>query len=125
MTDFQQQREVKKIIYSKITIFVLFIVVIFLAHSTYGIYQKENLSATSYSEVKKEYDSLQERQSMLNSEIMRLKTENGIEEEIRSKFSVAKPGETVVVVVDENGSASTSDNKSPESLWSKFIGLFQ
>ena len=125
MFDFQQKRKIKKVIYSRITIFILLIVVILLARSTYQIFKKERLSSASYSEVKKEYDSLKGRQTMLDSEIARLKTENGVEEEIRSKFSVAKPGETVVVIVDSSSSSSTDNNELTASVWSRFISWFK
>ncbi len=125
MFDFQQRKQIKKVIYSRITIFVLFVIVILLGRSTYEIYKKERLSSANYNEVKNEYDSLKSRQSMLDSEIARLKTENGIEEEIRSKFSVAKPGETVVVVVDSSSSSSTDNSQSTASVWSRFINWFK
>ncbi len=125
MLDFQQKRQIKKVIYSRVTIFILFIAVIFLARSTYSIYQKAQLSSANYNETKKEYDSLKERQTMLNSEIASLKTDTGVEEEIRSKFSVAKPGETVVVVVDNTASSTTNDNGQNLSLWQRFLSIFR
>jgi len=124
MFDFQQKRKFKKVIYSRVTILILFILVLLLANSTYKIYQKERLSLADYNQTKKEYDSLNGRQTMLDSEIARLKTENGIEEEIRSKFSVAKPGETVVVVVDSSSSSSTDENISNNSWWQNFLNWF-
>ena len=123
MTDFQQKRQLKKIIYSKLTLVVLFIAVIFLVRSNYDIYQKYKLSLSTYNEVKGDYDSLKSRKDMLESEIDRLKTDNGIEEEIRSKFSVAKPGETVVVVV--NNGTSTNTDVSNSGFWSNLWGLFK
>ena len=56
---------------------------------------------------------------MLESEIGRLKTDYGTEEEIRSKFNVAKPGETVVMVI--NNSSSSNTNNSKESFWSRLL----
>ncbi len=125
MLDFQQKRQIKKVIYSRVTIFILFVVVIFLARSTYSIYKKEQLSSANYNETKKEYDSLKERQTMLSSEISSLKTDTGIEEEIRSKFNVAKPGETVVVVVDNTASSTTNSNGQNLSLWQRLLNLFK
>jgi len=125
MFDFQQKRKIKKIAYSRLTIFILFVLVILLGRSTYQIYKKERLSSANYNEVKKEFEDLKNRQTMLDSEITRLKTDVGMEEEIRSKFSVAKPGETVVVVVDSSSSTSTDNNPPNKSFWSKLIGWFQ
>src|ERR1035437_2807730 len=99
MIVFQQKRQFKKMLYSKLSFVVLLVLVFLIGKATYDIYQKEKLSSDNYLGVKKNYDSLNVRKNMLGSEINRLQTDTGIEEEIRSKFDVAKPSETVVVVV--------------------------
>jgi len=123
MIDFQQKRQFKKIMYSKVSFVIVFILVIFLAKANYNIYQKSKLSSDNYAGVKRDYDGLKARKEMLESEINRLKTDNGIEEEIRSKFNVAKPGETVVVVI--NNSTSTDTNNQNKGFWSNFLGIFK
>lgn len=45
-------------------------------------------------------ESLKGREAELVFEIDRLETARGVEEEIRKKYSVVKPGEEMVVVVD-------------------------
>jgi cell division protein FtsB len=125
MIDFQQKRQVKKVIYSKVFLVILFISVIFLGRATYNIYNKSKLSSKSYNETKKDYESLKARKDMLDSEINRLKTDSGMEEEIRSKFNVAKPGETVVVVIDGSSSTSTNANNSKGGFWSSFWSIFK
>lgn len=117
MIDFQQKRKINKIIYSKVSFVILLIVVVLLGKSTWDIYQKSRLSSNNYNETKKEYDSLKARKEMLDSEINRLNTDSGIEEEIRSKFNVAKPGETVVVVINSTSSTSTNKNNLVKNIW--------
>ncbi len=124
MIDFQQKKKINKFLYSKVTLVIFFIIIIFLAKATYNIYQKYKLNAENYDTVKKQYDSLNERKDMLNSEIERLKTDTGVEEEIRSRFNVAKPGETVVVVINgsSSGSSTSSQNKG---FWASFWSIFK
>ena len=124
MVDFQQKKKIRKVIYSRITIVVLFIAIVFLAKSVYDIFLKERMSAEDVSIVKKDYNSLETRQNMLKTEIDKLNTKEGVEEEIRGKFSVAKPGETVVVIVDSTSSTSSDSTNGQKSFWQKFIGLF-
>ena len=62
---------------------------------------------------------------MLESEINRLKTDNGIEEEIRSKFNVAKPGETVVTVINSATDTLTDNDTSNKSFWVSFFEIFK
>lgn len=123
MIDFQQKKQFKKIIYSKVFFVVFLILIIFLGRSTYDIYKRQNLSATNYSGVKKNYDGVKERKDMLEFEIERLKTDVGVEEEIRSKFNVAKPGETVVTIIAGKGTSTDASNEK-SSFWSSFWGMF-
>jgi cell division protein FtsB len=124
MFDFQQKRKIRKVIYSKMFFVVLLILIAILAKATYEIYKKESLSSESLNETQKELGDLKSRQSMLNSEISKLNTDSGIEEEIRSKFDVAKPGETVVVVVGANTSSSENDTSSNAGFWQTILNLF-
>lgn len=125
MTDFQQKKQFKKILYSKFSLAILLILVIFLGKSTYDIYQKYRLSSEDYIGVKRDYDSLKSRKEMLDSEINRLKTDTGIEEEIRSKFNVAKPGETVVTIINGSSSVTLDASSSNKGFWSSFWGIFK
>lgn len=125
MVDFQQKRHIKNILYSKISFVILLILVIFLGRSTYDIYKKSKLSHENYIVVKKDYDSLNTRKEMLQSGIDRLKTDSGIEEEIRGKFDVAKPGETVVTIIDGSSSTSTDSNNQDRGFWSSFLSFFR
>ena len=125
MLEFQQKRKFRKVLYSRISIFVLFVAVLFLARATYNIYTKEQMSADDYATVLKNYNDLNARQAMLTSQISKLGTESGQEEEIRSKFSVAKPGETVVMVIGGASSSASSGATTGTSLWQKFLNLFK
>ena len=125
MVDFQQKKKIRKIIYSRITIVVLFVVIIFLAKAVYDIFVKERMSSESVSMIEKDYNSLKERQNMLKSEISKLNTKDGIEEEIREKYSVAKQGETVVVIVDSTSSTSSGKIDNQKGFWQGIVNFFQ
>ncbi|MFH1626879.1 MAG: septum formation initiator family protein [bacterium] len=123
MKNFQQKKQFHKIIYSKLSIIILLILIIFLIKPTYNIYKKSKLSSDNYNEIKKNYENLENRKNMLESGINKLKTDNGIEEEIRSKFNVAKSGETVIKIINSSSSVSTSTNKQ-KNFWEKLINRF-
>ena len=125
MLDFQQKKQIRKVIYSRLSIFALFIIVIFLARSTYDIYKRKGVSAEGYASVKKSYDNLKGREAMLDSEIARLKTDQGVEEEIRGKFNVAKPGETIVTIIDSSSSTSTDKNGNKKGFWATLASWFK
>ena len=125
MLDFQQKRKVRKILYSRFTIFLLLVGVFFLARATYHIYTTEQMSAADYASVLKNYNDLAARQAALSSEVGKLNTEAGEENEIRSKFSVAKPGETEVTVIAGTSGPSASEPATDTSLWQRFLNLFK
>lgn len=122
--DFQRKRQIKNIVYSKLFLIVLLVLIFFLGRSTFDIYQKSKLSYNNYIKVKRDYDSIEARKAMLESEINRLATDSGIEEEIRSKFNVAKPGETVVIIIDKNSTSTDVDNIKKD-FWSSLWEIFK
>jgi len=124
MMDFQQKRKVRKVLYSRVTLFLLLVAVVFLARATYHIYSTEQMSAEDYAAVLKNYTDLKARQAVLGSQITKLSTQAGQDEEIRSKFSVAKPDESVVVVIDGTDTPTAGPSQNT-SLWQKFLGLFR
>lgn len=129
MREFQTLRKKRKWLYSKWTILALFVVFILGLDSVWNIYQKEKLSKANLDQASLELNTLKERQAALEHSIGRLATPQGLDEEIRNKFSVAKDGEEVAIIVDRARTAATSSptasTTSPEkSLWQKFLDLF-
>lgn len=110
--------------YHRITLFVLGFLVVSSLYSTFGVWQKKKESEEFRKVAEKKLSELQNRHDNLEKDIERLETPEGVEEEIRSKFSVAKKGENVVVIVNDiavDGSSSTEK----VSFWQKFLNLFK
>lgn len=124
MLDIQQKRKLRSFMYHKVTLSLLFLMVLVFIHSTWVVYKKKVESEELMNISKERVISLKEREVDLNQKISRLDTEVGIEEEIRSKFSVTKDNENMVVVVSREEKVATT---VPEhlSLWSKFINWFK
>jgi cell division protein FtsB len=84
--------------------------------------RKESVMMKETSE--KRLTELELRNSELESKIKKLNTPSGVEEEIRSKFSVAKAEENMVIIVREEG-VSSSTQKENDTIWSKIKGLWR
>jgi cell division protein FtsB len=125
MFNYQQKKQIRKVIYSKITLLILFIFIIILSKACYGIYQKQKISEQNLEIVEEEYYSLNSRKDVLESEIDKLNTEEGIEREIRSKFNVSKPGEIMINIVDDNKNISNDDSNQKKSFWDNIINIFK
>jgi len=95
-----------------------------MLNGTWEVFKKANLARTLKNSAEYELSELEEQQGRLESNIERLGTDWGIEQEVREKFGVAKEGEEVVVIVDGED-AGDGENVSKKSLWSRIKSLFK
>lgn len=98
----------------------LFLLLVFgvLINSTRKVYNKKVEAENALSRMQQEIGDLEERKEILEENIKRVETDEGLEFEIRKKFNVARVGEGVAIIVEEE-STTTTPNPSP-SLWQKF-----
>ena len=121
--DFQQKRRIRAVMYHRVTLGILALLVLVVAHSTWSVYQKKRESEALKNISLQNVHELEARNVALVAKINRIDTEPGLEEEIRSKFSVAKDNENVVVIVpDQSGKATTTPDQS--GFWSKIFNFF-
>jgi cell division protein FtsB len=104
MLEFQERKKIRRILYSKWVFAALVIALVVLARAALGVYGKYNDSKENLRVASDDLNSLESRQSTLQSEIGKLSTERGMEEEIRDTFQVAKDGEQVAIIVEPTSS---------------------
>ena len=124
MFEFHEKRKLKRLVYSKPTVVVLFIVVLFLLNGVWNVYQKERDTNEKKVMVQRELDELESRERELRKEVNRLSTKRGIEEEILGKFNVARSGEGIIVIVDAPEGDRTSDEQEKKSWWLRILEWF-
>lgn len=110
--------------YSPIVAIILVIFVVWGGVSVVraGLKQREAIHLRD--ESRKELAELEEKQVVLGQKIENLSTEQGVEAEVRQRYRVVKPGEQLVIVVDNEEGESVSVEKP--SFWQKlkqFVGL--
>ncbi|MFA7252879.1 MAG: septum formation initiator family protein [Candidatus Paceibacterota bacterium] len=125
MLEFQQKRQVKKILYSRTTLVVLGLIIILLINSVWGVYKKRAISKENLDKAQASLDNLQAREETLSNEIERLKSTAGVEEEIREKFGLVKPGEEVIIVVDAENKLTVENIAENRNFWQKMIEWFK
>ena len=104
--------------HSPLTLVVLFLFLIVFAYNLIGLIEKDRDTVEKKSLMLDEIDSLKKREIMLNNDINKLNTDEGIEDTIREKYQVAKPGEKMVVIVDDKkDDINTQQTKSDHSFW--------
>jgi cell division protein FtsB len=125
MLEFQEKRKLKNLLYSKITLVILLILIAVAVNAVWGIYQKQRMAKANLAQTATTFDGLQAREKMLSSGIEKLKTEAGKEEEIREKYGLVKPGEEVIVVVNDDGDNDSDQDLTQDSYWQKIKNWFK
>ena len=121
-------RRVWKRLFMKIVLWLLIVGLAFFAFlgalAAWEVFQKERKVMAELNRVVESKQDLEERKAALEETLNALGTNRGIEEEVRKKFPLAKPGEEVIVLLDaKDGSVDTSSS-SRQSIWQSFWGLF-
>lgn len=89
------------LLFSKLTLIILLILCVYLAYSVYERFTVERTMSERLDSTQEEYTELEERRDTLLEKVDYLEGDSGIETEIRKHFDVAKEGEQVVIIVDE------------------------
>jgi cell division protein FtsB len=110
--------------HSPLSLLVLFCIVVLFAYNMIGLMKKEEeTSKNKLSEMQK-IDDLKKRQASLEHDIGKLNTEAGIEESVRDKFQVVKPGEKMVIIVDPQEPKVSPDEAIDHSFWGFIKRIF-
>jgi len=99
-------------------VFVILVVVTgLLVQGAYGVLQKKRDTNQDLVKAKQSLVMAEARKQDLTVSIETLKTPQGLEREIRDRFSVAKSGEEIVLIVDPK--AEVKPELERVSVWQK------
>lgn len=124
MLDVHQKRKVRSVLYNRITLGVLLVLVVLFMHSTWVVYRKKQTSAEMKNISLRQTEELKARDRELQEQIGRLNTPAGVEQEIRSKFNVAKPQENMVVIVDDQSATAVLATTSKPGFFRRILDFF-
>ena len=109
--EFKKNNQKYKFWHSPIVLLVLFIFLIFFIYNIIGLLEKERETSHKKELALEQLSELRSREDALNKDILKFKIEEGQEELIREKYQVAKEGEKMVVIVDEDSSDKQTEQK--------------
>jgi len=100
MKEYRQNFFWRRIIYSYWNIFILGLIIIFLAQKIFIIYQKYFFTKEKLELVKREEKKISLTESLSISKLDNINSPRGIEEYLRRTYSVKKEGEGVLIIYD-------------------------
>ena len=87
--------------YSWFFLIPLAFVCILFVRSAYSSFTKKNNADSEKEKYEQRLEALEEKKENLELKIEKLETERGKEDEFRTRFDVAKEGETVIRIIEE------------------------
>ncbi len=101
MREFQGIRRARMIKYSWWVALILCCVAIFLLVSVIKVYGSYRFAKKHQKEREEELDKLHENMASLKTDVELLKTQEGLEEVLREKYRAVKPGENLIILLDD------------------------
>jgi len=122
MLRFYQKKSLWYFARSTTGIILLIIVCILLSRSVWARYEAEQKMSERRAEAESQVAALELRKASLEERVEYLSNERGIEAEMRRNFDVAKPGEEVVIIVDdpETSNIQPLPEEEKSKPWWKF-----
>ncbi|MCI5051398.1 MAG: septum formation initiator family protein [Candidatus Pacebacteria bacterium] len=101
MKDYRTRKQRKNPFYhSWVFLFVLVLVLGLFVRSAYASFSKKRTADLEREKYQTRFDELVEKKELLEEKIEHLKTERGIEEELRKRFNVTKEGEKIIKIIE-------------------------
>ena len=125
MRSFQKSGRLKRIIQSKTFLIFFGIVILAFIYSMFDFIGKMEETGKNRKIVEDKITELEKSKEKLNSDITKLKTEQGIEESIREKFGLAKEGENMILIIDDKNSSEIPKNTDSGGFFSWLKSLLQ
>ncbi len=126
MREYQEKQKIRRRLYSKTSIVIVFIIMILVARGVMGVYATEKASRMEVERLSKQKNEIEGRLKIVSKNNDLLATSQGIEYEIRNKFDVAKEGEGVIVIVDKELPPAAEEKKGLlKKFWGGVTGVFK
>lgn len=97
-----------------VVVFLLFLISVLAVYSVIGMYSKYRKAASARELSEQERDELVEKHTALAESTERLGTPRGQEEELRSRYRAVRPGEELIVIIDDG---ATPQNEVTKQSW--------
>ena len=122
---YKKKNQKNRNIYLWIYLFVAIILLGVLFKNVYSAFLCERKSSANREESEMIYQDLVDREDSLVEDIQYLKTDKGIESELRNKFRLVKEGEEMVVILDSSEEEDSYSKQKQKSFFAKIVSFFR
>lgn len=118
----RQRVDPVRLLWRRVAIFALFLVLCTALWALWGVWGKEQESLALKQQAEGHLADMQARYDQLAADVASLKTDRGQEGVLRDNYDVGKPGEGLIVIVDEKPTPTSTETapKAVASPWWKF-----
>ena len=124
MRNFKERRRLRNIMESRPVLGFLGILLLFSIWSVLGFFGKMESTAKNREIAKEKVLELEKGKAKLEEDIKKLESEKGVEGVLRENFGLAKAGEGLIIVVDEQNPAKP-EAKDKGGFFNFFRNLFK
>lgn len=124
MREYQQKYMIRTLLYSRVTIVVLFLLSVLLLRSIVELNDKRIAVEKLRKESALERQELEAKVAKAEEKNALIATERGLENYVRTTFPVVKEGEGVIVIYDQEKSP-VADVRSEMTVWEQLQVFFR
>ena len=120
MREYQQKHILRTLAYSKVTLVILFLLIVLLLRSVMELNDKRIDVAKLRDDSLKERQELQKKVNIAQEQTDLISTQRGLDAYIRKTYPVVKKGEGVIVIYDDN-KVPVSTVREDMTVWEHFM----
>jgi len=117
----QQKQNIIKVLGLRIFTVLLLLVLFALLKGGWNVYQEQREAYLNKVNTETKLDDLVDRKRQLQAELLHLKSNRGVEEEMRQQFDVAREGEGLIIIVDRSASESETASGTEPPWWKALL----
>ena len=121
MRSFQKKGKLQRIMQSKIFLIFLGLLMVVFIYSLFGFVNKMLETVKNKKNLEDKISELEKSKEKLTTDIQKLNTDQGVEENIRDKFGLAKEGENMIMIVDDKDSPKQEDTAQKPGGFLSFL----
>lgn len=124
MRNFERNKK-NSIMESTPALAILAILALIFLWSVIGLWGKMSQTRRNLRIAREKTELMREQKSALQSDLQKLATDQGKEEFFRENYGLAKTGEEVIVIVEEEKAPENKPRGAIRSFFSSFLNLFK